>query len=134
VKFIVDALESLRDHLILSIRNPGFLQLALPLDFPTSLSETLDEVLKTWESEFSLFLSTKSSKERKSVTKSSSAELQAFPFPRVPYSVDQVDPEFSKNVLVPVEGLCASYQTIVVPCNVLLHEDFYPGMFYYCSQ
>lgn len=62
------------------------------------------------------------------MTEASQTPTIVFPFPRVPYALDQLDIKFSRAVLVPVAGLSTSYMSQFVACDLLQtakHADYF---------
>lgn len=127
---VIASLEELRAQLLMRQDDgPGFAQFAVPRSFSKSLSgRNVHEVFtEIWDKEFALY--SKSIKnlrtEKTSVVKST--QLSPFPFPRVPFSMTDVDASYPADIIVPIAGLGASHLFQMVPCNVLIpHADYFP--------
>lgn len=146
---IISDLEKFRDVLLhftsLSVTEnnqlPSFLRIAVPHDFSVvnsgSFKDFAEEFHSIWTSEIQIYQrSNKSSLKRKHSETEEGTKIKetitssAFPFKgRNPYSIFQVDPKVSRNVIMPLKGLNSSYLTQFVPCdllNVHPHPDYFP--------
>ncbi|KAJ3115080.1 hypothetical protein HK100_001465 [Physocladia obscura] len=131
IKGVIEALDSLKLFLISGfVNSPGFLQLALPIKTSSAAAgvlkndkEMLALFLNKWDKEVSSFHGLKKTKP---VLVERSELCSAFPFPRSSFDLSMLDTEtFGHGVVVPVEGVTASYLSIIVPCDVLKTSDYY---------
>ncbi|KAJ3248634.1 Presequence protease, mitochondrial [Chytriomyces hyalinus] len=125
LKVIVDALQSLRTAIVAGTPGlPGFVQLGAPLSI--AKEPVLEMFLKNWDTEVALFMGSLNKSVPSSAGKKGANPAVAFPFPRSPLDMTLVDTKrFGNGVLVPVEGVTASYMSIIVPCDVLKTADYY---------
>lgn len=54
--------------------------------------------------------------------------VTCFPFPRRPFSYEDVESKFGSSVLVPVGGIGTSHLSQIVPCDLLSgdRKDYFP--------
>jgi Zn-dependent M16 (insulinase) family peptidase len=121
-KQVIESLESLRTHLVCGRSSPGFMQVALPNNLSVSSDVILNEISSCWDKEFENFKAL-----HKKVKHQNSNKQSPFPFPRDPYNLAEIDKTFTLGVLVPVQGISASYLSVIVPCDILRTKDFFAG-------
>jgi Zn-dependent M16 (insulinase) family peptidase len=89
-----------------------------------------DDCLRIFNSEFNKYLKLTNSMEMKKKRLVDSHSNQSiFPYPRVPYSLNQYDFDFPKDLLIPVGGLNTCYLSQFVPCDLLTgvkNLDYFP--------
>ncbi|KAJ3392913.1 hypothetical protein HDU84_003129 [Entophlyctis sp. JEL0112] len=122
VKAIIDALDSLRCMILQGcVGYPGFAQLSLPTS--ESGQSPVGLLLGRWDKEMAKF---QSSRKLKAVFSEKSEKIVTFPYPRKAFSISDFDfSQFGQNVIVPVEGITASYMSLVVACDVLKSDDYF---------
>ncbi|KAJ3268748.1 hypothetical protein HDV01_002321 [Terramyces sp. JEL0728] len=126
----IQMLNQLREY-ILNSPGPSFIRVGVPFYFSIinskNTSSDIDiaqDIKRIWNMEREKCQTI----ERKRKFTSSELPL-AFPFPRVPYNLDQVDINFSKSLIVPVAGLSTCYLCQIVECDLLTNRsDFFPTM------
>ncbi|KAJ3237057.1 hypothetical protein HDU81_010060 [Chytriomyces hyalinus] len=125
LKMIVEALQSLRSAIVTGAPGlPGFVQLGAPLSI--AKEPVLEMFLEKWDTEVALFLASLNKGVSSSGGEKGANTAIAFPFPRSPLDMTLVDTKrFGNGVIVPVEGVTASYMSIIVPCDVLKTTDYY---------
>ncbi|KAJ3070608.1 hypothetical protein HDU98_006362 [Podochytrium sp. JEL0797] len=131
LKEVVDSLGALQCAIVGGVSvasgEPGFLQVAVPMGAGYDPEKALKMVLAKWDAEVEGFNSVKDLRKRGGANGKKGQEVAtAFPLRRFPYNVDSLDTRaFGKAVLVPVEGVTASYMVTIVPCDVLKTVDYY---------
>jgi Zn-dependent M16 (insulinase) family peptidase len=138
---VIHSLNLLRQTLAKDSANyPSFIRLGVPNEFSflrngqvSTCSEIAKKCYSFWNSEFIKF-SKKidgSDKRKSKFNDDHSKKVTTFPFPRIAFSFDQMEKEFSSSILVPVAGLSTSYLSQIVPCDLIKapkHEDYFPAL------
>lgn len=130
---MIDSLHGIREFMINGAStSPSFCRLAVPFRFSLNRAAASadfaisNDFLRIWSSEVSKYHSITQITKRK---RGKEVFQSPFPYPRVPFALDQIDSKFSRNVLVPVGGLSTSYLTQFVACDILKNTndpDHYP--------
>jgi Zn-dependent M16 (insulinase) family peptidase len=130
---IISDLDELRMNILTVYKDtskfagPSFIRVAVPNDFSlfsledekeTGMEALAEEVNQIWMSEFRK-LKIKSLLKRKHEDNHNISNISPFPFPRCPYSLSHLDKSFSRNIVLPIEGLNSSYLVQFVPCDLL---------------
>lgn len=107
---MITELNSLRDFVVTSkTAEPTFVRIGVPMRFSvlqtgltSSSSEITNDFLRIWESEYCKYpqKATKGKKRKAAAVQ----KMFAFPFPRKPFAMSQMDLKFSKSIIVPVAG------------------------------
>ncbi|KAJ3296826.1 hypothetical protein HDU79_005618 [Rhizoclosmatium sp. JEL0117] len=125
VKSVIESLEALRNAVVMGAKvvEPGFVQIGVPISGTEGGEALLGQFLTKWDKEISSFCGVNKVRPQSA----GKGEVgTAFPLPRVPFDVSLLDTtKFGNGVVVPVEGVTASYMSIVVPCDVLKTKDYY---------
>ncbi|KAJ2992542.1 hypothetical protein HDV02_002994 [Globomyces sp. JEL0801] len=141
-KKIIGSLNTLRSLVACGDRSttPSFLRLAVPFKFSLNRStiesstyEIAKDCERIWTSEVAQYESVQTTLSKRDSRHLGDHVIQPFPFPRIPYSIQHLDPQFSKSVLVPVSGLGSSYMSQFVPCDLIRqprHPDYFPTVLF----
>jgi hypothetical protein len=106
---------------------PSFVQVAVPTESSnaSSSSFSLDTVAALIQTEWTNQV--EAWNKRRQASKKTVVKLETtspslsspFPFPRSPYSLDNIDKKFGNAVMVPIAGLQTSFLSMIVPCDVI---------------